>query len=46
MAAGGRAGGDAIEIFESGLRLDVVEPRDMGLGAGASGRSVDVGPLA
>jgi hypothetical protein len=38
----GGAGGDAIEIFESGLRLDVVEPSDMGLGAGARGINVDV----
>ena len=45
MAAGGGAGGDAIEILERGLRLDVVEPKDIGLGAGASGRRVVDGPF-
>ena len=42
MAAGGTAGGDAIDTFDSGLRLDVVEPKDMGLGAGANGSMVAV----
>lgn len=46
IAAGGGAGGEAMEIFDSGLRLDVVEPSDMGLGAGANGSSVAVGPFA
>lgn len=45
IAAGGGAGGDAIDIFDSGLRLDVVEPSDIGLGAGANGNSVAVGPF-
>lgn len=40
IAAGGGAGGDAIEMFDSGLRLDVVEPSDIGLGAGANGSNV------
>lgn len=40
IAAGGSAGGDAIEMLDRGLRLDVVEPRDIGLGAGANGRRV------
>lgn len=42
IAAGGGAGGDAIEIFDSGLKLEVVDPKDIGLGAGARGRSVVV----
>lgn len=45
IAAGGGAGGDAIEILERGLRLDVVEPKDIGLGAGANGRRVVDGPF-
>lgn len=46
IAAGGGAGGDAIEMLDRGLRLDVVEPRDIGLGAGANGRRVVVdGPF-
>lgn len=45
IAAGGGAGGDAIEILERGLRLDVVDPKDIGLGAGANGRKVVVGPF-
>jgi len=40
IAAGGGAGGDAIEMLDRGLRLDVVEPKDIGLGAGANGRRV------
>ena len=36
------AGGEAIEILDRGLRLDVVEPSDIGLGAGANGSSVVV----
>lgn len=45
IAAGGGAGGDAIEMLDRGLRLDVVEPRDIGLGAGANGRRVVDGPF-
>lgn len=45
IAAGGGAGGEAIEMFDRGLRLDVVEPRDIGLGAGANGRRVVDGPF-
>lgn len=44
IAAGG-AGGDAIDIFDRGERLDVVEPSDIGLGAGARGNNVAVGPF-
>lgn len=45
IAAGGGAGGDAIEMLDRGLKLDVVEPRDIGLGAGANGRRVVDGPF-
>lgn len=38
--------GDVIEIFESGLRLDLLETSDIGLGAGTKGTCVDVDEVA